>query len=291
MFFQINGLSIQNLQKATDDKLIQVDIIANHLTEDIDGETILKEAFNPETVKEFLDIGVIEFWHESKNPALTKEEKNQALIGKPTGFRWEKGLPVVTANLTKSHPIVRTMLPHLEADNPVYAASVGGSKMVMQVKDQSGATHNIIPKIRWDHLAIAPCNSVINREPGVNVRMLQKAQDIIAEFNDMNSFRMMSGHIISQEAELRKALEAPGSVGDLYNTSGGVITKRSLEKTNPSTLSLSFDENEAMQLIDTMIKIKNGQIPLNREGYFEHFTHDAEFADKSYRLFDRFFKN
>ena len=67
MFFQINGLSIQNLQKATDDKLIKVDIVANHLTEDSDGELILKEAFSPDVVKTFLDSGVINFWHDNKD--------------------------------------------------------------------------------------------------------------------------------------------------------------------------------------------------------------------------------
>ena len=52
MFFQINGLTIQNLQKASDDKLVKVDIIANHLTEDSDGETVLKEAFNFLNIKQ-----------------------------------------------------------------------------------------------------------------------------------------------------------------------------------------------------------------------------------------------
>jgi len=290
MFFQINGLSIQNLQKATgDDKLIKVDIIANHLTEDIDGETVLKEAFNTETVQEFLDIGVIEFWHESKNPALTKEEKNNAVIGKPIGFRWENGLPIVTAQLTREHPLVKTMAPHLEADNPVYAASIGGSKMIMIAKDNDGKDHKIIPKIRWDHLALAPCNAVINREAGFNVRMLQKAQDIMVEFDDLNTFKSMSGQIFSKETELRKALGAPESVGDLYNTSGGVLTKQSLSKT--ITDLSGFSEQEALKLLQTMFGIQHGDIPVDEEGFFRHFKNNAEFAEKSYRLFDKYFKN
>jgi len=287
MFFQINGLTIQNLQKAVDDKLVKVDIIANHLTEDSDGETVLKEAFNDEAVSSFLATGLIDFWHDSKNPELTKEGINRAVIGKPIAFRWENGLPVVTAQLTKSHPIVQTMLPHLEADNPVFAASIGGSKMVMQVKDSEGNEKRIIPKIRWDHLAIAPCNSVINREPGVNVRMLAKAKDIIAEFNDITSFNMMSANIFSQETELRKALEAPQSVADLSETPGGVITKQSLEK---GIVSLTFTEDEACKLIDTMIGVKNKTIPMTENEYKNHFNNDVEFADKSYRLFDKYFK-
>ena len=287
MYFQINGLTIQNLQKAEDDKLIKVDIIANHLTEDSDGEVILREAFNDDEVKNFLDIGVLEFWHESKNPAITKEEKMKAVIGKPIAFRWENGKPVVTAQLTKSHPIVQTMIPHLEASNPVYAASIGGSKMVMQVNDADGREKRIIPKIKWDHLAIAPCNSVINREPGVNVRLLQKANDIIAEFNNLSSFNMMSGNVLQQETELRKALEAPQSVSDMYETPGGAVTKQSLEKT---IASLTFNEDEALGLIGTMLMIKDKKIPLTKEEYFKHFKDKEEFADKSYRLFDKFFK-
>jgi len=287
MFFQINGLSIQNLQKAVDDKLVKVDIIANHLTEDSDGETVLREAFSDEEVKSFLEIGVLEFWHDSKNPALSKKEKMDAVIGKPIAFRWENGKPVVTAQLTKSHPIVQTMLPHLEADNPVFAASIGGSKMVMQVKDSEGNEKRIIPKIRWDHLAIAPINSVINREPGVNVRMLAKAKDIIAEFNDITSFNMMSANIFSQETELRKALEAPQSVGDMQNTPGGVITKQSLEK---GVASLTFTEDEGIKLINTMLGVINGTIPSEEKDYRSHFNNDVEFADKSYRLFDKYFK-
>lgn len=287
MFFQINGLSITNLQKASDDKLVNVDIIANHLTEDSDGETVLKEAFSPEEVQSFLNIGVLEFWHDSKNPALSKKEKMDAVIGKPIAFRWENGKPVVTAQLTKSHPIVQTMLPHLEANNPVFAASIGGSKMVMQVKDSEGNEKRIIPKIRWDHLAIAPCNSVINREPGVNVKLLQKANDIIAEFNDITSFNLMSGQIFSQETELRKALAAPMNAGEMYSASGGVVTKQDLEK---GTVSLTFNEDEACKIIDAIIGIRAGDIPITINEYKAHFKTDEEFADKSYRLFDTYFK-
>lgn len=287
MYFQINGLTIQNLQKASDDKLVKVDIIANHLTEDSDGEIVLREAFSDEAVAQFLSIGQIDVWHESKNPAITKEEKMKAVIGKPIGFRWENGKPVVTAQLTKSHPIVQTMIPHLEAENPVYAASIGGKKMVMQVKDSDGREKRIIPKISWDHLAIAPCNSVINREPGVNVRLLAKANDIIAEFNDVSSFNMMSANIVAREQELRKALEAPQSVGDMYDSPGGVITKQSMEKT---LSSLTFSEDEALGLIGTMLMIRDKKIPLSKEGYMSHFKDKEEFADKSYRLFDKFFK-
>ena len=288
MLFQINGLSISNLQKAPDSAVIAVDIIANHLTEDTDNEIVLKEAFNPETVKEFLDIGVLEFWHESKNPLLTKEEKNKFLIGKPTAFRWENGKPVVTAHLTKSHPIVVDMLPHLEANQPVYAASIGGSKMVLEAMDTSGRKHRIIPKIKWDHLAIAPANSVINREPGMNVRLLQKANQIMCEFDDMNVFRHNST-IIEHEESLMKALMAPGSVSDMQTTSGGVITKQSLEK---KPVTLTFSEDEGIDLLDTIIGIKDKKIPLTKADYIRHFEsqNKKDFGNKSFRLIDKYFK-
>jgi len=289
MLFQVNGLEISNLQKSSDNKTVQVDIIANHLTEDTDGETVLKEAFDKETVNEFMDIGVIEFWHESKQPLLSKAEKMENILGTPVAFRWENGKPVVTASLTKSHPIVQKMLPHLEAGQPVYAASIGGSKVVLEAKDSNGGKHRIIPKIRWDHLAIAPANSVINRESGMNVRLLQKANDIMCEFDDMNSFRNNS-NIIEQEEVLMKALMAPSSTGDLQNTSGGVVTKQSLEK---KPVNLTFGEDESMMLLDTIIGIKERRIPTEKNKYMKHFEEKKkkDFGDKSYRLINKFFKS
>ena len=294
MFFQVNGLQVKSMEKATanDDKIAVVDIIANHLTEDTDGETVLKEAFSPEAVAEFLDIGVIEFWHESKSPLLTKEEKNAMILGKPVAFRWENGLPVVTAHLTKKHPIVAEMLPHLEAENPVYAASIGGSKIVLEAAGPNGQVHHIIPKIKWDHLALAPANMVVNREPGVNVKLLHKANEmtLFMDFDSMNTFKRSSNQFFSQEQQLCKALSAPGSVGDMQSTPGGVITKQSLEK---SVVALTFSDEEARKLIDTILKIKKGGvIPSDEKRYREYFAaqNDSEFADKSYRLFSEYFK-
>jgi hypothetical protein len=284
MLFQVNGFSISNLQKSGD--IISVDIIANHLTEDTEKETILKDAFSPETVKEFLDIGVVEFWHESRNPILSKKEKNEAIIGKPVAFRWENGLPVVTANLTKGHAIVQTMLPHLEAKQPVYAASVGGAKMVLEVSDSNGSKHRVIPRIKWDHLAIAPSNAVINRAPGMNVRLLQKANDIMCEFDDMSEFAK-NANIMDQESVLMKALMAPASVSDLSSTPGGAITKQDLEG------AVTFSESEATDLLDTIIGIKRKKIPLTKAEYIQHFEkqNKKDFGSKSFMIIDKYFKS
>lgn len=290
MLFQINGLEISNLSKSADGKTIDVDIIANHLTPDTDGEIILKEAFDKEAVDEFLSIGLIEFWHESQRPNITKEEKMKNVLGRPVAFRWENGKPVVTARLTKSHPIVAGMIPHLEAEQPVYASSVGGRKVVLDVDDSTGQNHRIIPKIKWDHLAIAPQNSVINREPGLNVRLLQKANDIICEFDDMNVFAK-NKDIMGKEEDLRKALLAPSSAGDLYETPGGAVTKQSLEDSTTSK-TLSFDEDESLMLLDTVIGMKEKRIPTNKKKYMKHFEDKKkkDFGDKSYRLINKFFK-
>jgi len=287
MLFQINGFEISNLQKAND-KTITVDIIANHLTEDEDSETILKEAFDKDTVQNFLDIGVIEYWHESRNPNLSKEEKNKYLIGKPKSFKWQDGKPVVTASLTKSHPIVMDMLPHLEAGQPVYAGSVGGAKMVLEALDAEGAKHRIIPKIKWDHLAIAPSPYVINRAGGVNVRLLNKAKELMCEFDNVDSFIINGQKIVESETELRKALLAPGSVADLSGTSGGAITKQSLE----GDPELKFSEKDGLDLIDTIIGIKNKKIPLQKADYIKHFEkqNKKDFGDKSFKLISKYFK-
>jgi len=287
MLFQVNGLEISNLQKSKDGSTISVDIIANHLTEDTDGEIILKEAFNDETVKEFLDIGVIEFWHESKNPNLSKEEKNEYLLGKPTAFKWENGKPVVTAQLTKSHKIVQDMLPHLESGQSVYAGSVGGSKMVLNTVDASGKQHKVIPKIKWDHLAIAPTHCVINRSSGMNVR-LNKANEIMCEFDNIDSFTK-NINVIENEQELRKALMAPESAGALYSEPGGVLTKQSIEG-KPVNLTLS--DQDGLDLIDTMIGVKEKRIPLKKAAYIKHFDglKKNDFGRKSYGLINKYFK-
>lgn len=288
MIFQVNGLEISNLQKAEDSPVVVVDIVANHLTEDEDGETVLKEAFDKDTVNSFLNHAVIEYWHETKNPHLSKEEKNKYLLGKPTAFRWENGKPVVTASLTKSHPIVQEMLPHLEAGQPVYAASIGGSKMVLEAKDSEGSIHRVIPKIKWDHLAIAPAPYVINRAPGMNVRLLKKAKDILCEFDDFNVFAT-NKDIIEKEEELMKALMAPGSVSDLKSTPGGAITKQDIEK-KPVNLTLS--EAEGLDLIDTIIGVHEKRIPKEKKDYLKHFENQnkKDFGDKSFRLISKYFK-
>ena len=97
----------------------------------------------------------------------------------------------------------------------------------------------------------------------------------------------MSDHIFSQEEELKKALEAPASVSDMQTTSGGVITEQDLEK---KPASLTFSEDDAVRLIKAAIGVIRDEIPRTEQGYRDHFKDDVEFADKSYRLFNKCFK-
>jgi len=289
MLFRINGLQISNLQKSQNPNLIEVDIIANHLTEDEDGETILKQAFDKDTVRNFLDTGIVDYWHDSENEERTKEARNAAVIGKPIAFRWDNGKPIVTAQLTKTHPRVQEMLPHLEAGQPVFAASVYGSKMVLETKDATGQIHKVIPKITWKSLAIAPSPYVVNTGSGMNVKLLKKANDILCEFDNVESFKT-NFQVMEKEQELRKALLAPESVSDLRNTPGGAITKQSIEK-KPVQFSLS--EDEGLDLIDTLLNFKSKKIPKDKDGYIKYFKNinKQDFGSKSYDLISKYFKN
>lgn len=287
MLFQVNGLEISNLQKSSNDAIVKVDIIANHLTEDQEGETILKEAFNDETVNDFLEKGLIDFWHDSDDVEFTKEAQNAAIIGKPVGFRWENGKPVVTAQLTKTHPRVQEMLPHLEAGQPLFGASVAGSKMVLKATDSTGKEHRIIPKIKWNKLAIAPAPYVMNAAGGLNVK-LSKANDISCEFPNFDNF-LKNFHLLDKEEDLKKALMAPESAGALYDEPGGSITKQSLEK-KPVNLTLS--EQDGLDFIDTIIGIKEKRIPMRKAEFLDHFKKQEkeDFGHKSYGLIDKYFK-
>jgi hypothetical protein len=293
MLVRIHGMSIERMEKAeVPAGVVRVKIIANHLTEDIDGETVLKQAFDEQTVKNFLNIGIIDWWHKSKDPDLSDNERARAVLGRPVDFLWENGKPVVIADLTKSHPVVAEMMPHLEAKQPVFAGSIGGAKVVFKVTDKNGQKKRIIPKINFDHLAIAPCNSVVNREPGMNVELLQKAGnqkgDLMVEFGDMMDFCSHGFHI-DDEILLRKAIEAPESVADLSNTSGGVLTKQSLEKT-VSNLTLSDDDG--LSLIDVVIKIANGSLPANEKAVKSYFDliNKADTGSKVVSLINKYFE-
>ena len=119
--------------------------------------------------------------------------------------------------------------------------------------------------------------------------MLQKASgnEISIEFDSLNTFGLSNHVLDSNEEELLKALEAPSSPSDLYNTSGGVLTKQSLEKT-VANQSLSIDE--AMDFIDLILKVGKKDLA-NVEGVKQYFKekNKADTGDKIISLINKYF--
>lgn len=188
-YFEIGGWGLQKAGEASGN-VVPIRLIANKLSLDKQNEEILPQAFNKATVKRFLDSGIID-WHHKSVFGKNSLEKAQAILGHPTDFRWEKGLPVVYADLTRNHPIVQTaILPHLEADQPVFAASVGGSIIKAQVVHDPRTRQAVkrqVLEIDWNHLAIAAAPYVIS--PGSMVSMVKaESGEEFARYSDLGAF-------------------------------------------------------------------------------------------------------
>lgn len=187
------------LEKASGQKetnsTVPIRMIANRLEVDKENQEILPQAFNKATVDNFIKYGIID-WHHQSVTGKTAQSRASAIIGKPTGFEWEDKLPIVYGNLTKAHPIVKeSILPHLEADQPVFAASVGGNiqkaRNVLDISTQKSKEQ--ILAINWDHIAIAASPYVISAGSDVKMvkAMLQEgeiAEDVCISFANLNSF-------------------------------------------------------------------------------------------------------
>lgn len=215
MFVQIANWKIEKAKGGiNDDKVISVRLVANKLDLDKENQEILPEAFNKATVANFLKEGIID-WHHQSIMGKTDEAKAHAIIGKPYDFKWEDGLPAVYANLTKSHPIVKdSILPHLEADQPVFGASVGGSvKKAKSVWDSKvGGLKDQISSINWDHLAI--CGRPYAVSGGTEVSLVKALgggddYEILLNYSDINQF-VNEFHLTEKNDELLKALEIGG---------------------------------------------------------------------------------
>lgn len=238
MFVTVGNFKLLKAEEGESDKTIRVKIIANNLTLDTKDEQILPEAFDEGTVKEFLDIGIID-WHHQSILGKSSKERAAAIIGKPIAFQWENGLPVVVADLPKSHPIVKnSIIPNLEAGLPVFAASVGGkTKEVAPSFDHStGRMKNNISKIFWNHLAITGAPYVINTAPGTQVSLVKAAfsgeeertEELAVHFRDI-SYLTAQADILNRETELRKALEAGTETDSAEKTGMDALQKQSLE--------------------------------------------------------------
>lgn len=192
-----------------DGRVIPIRMVANRMQRDRQGQTIDPAAFDAETVNRFINIGIID-WHHLSVLGETPEERAKSIIGKPTKFQWENDLPTVYGNLTAGNPIVRDAItPHLEADQPVLACSIGGKALLTKAEGGNGER---IYKIYWDHLAIAGAPYVISS--GSDVRMA-KADRIFnyGNFGDLSDD-------IGRGGALYKALSANDTTTDSAELSG-----------------------------------------------------------------------
>ena len=203
-----------------DSKVLPVRMIANKLQLDKENQEILPQAFSKATVANFLENGIID-WHHQSQTGRTPEQRANAILGKPTGFEWEGKLPVVYANLTKSHPIVRdSILHHLEADQKVFGASVGGSvKKARRVTDENQSKEQIM-EIDWDHLAIAASPYVISSGTEVTLVKAKGAEhkEVCLRFSDISEFEN-NHELILRDEDIFKALEI-GTGTDIAQLTG-----------------------------------------------------------------------
>jgi hypothetical protein len=225
--------------KATNDKVIPIRMIANRLKLDKERQEILPQAFNKATVNHFLKNGIVDYHHESVL-GKTPSDRAQAILGRPTDFGWEKEdgvqLPAVYANLTKAHPIVKNfILPHLEAEQDVFNASVGGDiKKAKRVHDPG--TNQIkeqISQIRWDHIAIAGKPYVISE--GSNVSLCKAFVPEQAELQNIEIFRFADVDAFETDYELlsvtgeqlRKAMTIGAETDSAKLTGGSALRTQS----------------------------------------------------------------
>ncbi|MFQ3675921.1 MAG: hypothetical protein SNJ64_05205 [Endomicrobiia bacterium] len=207
------------------DGLIPVKIKINSPTPDKENERILLQAFDEETIKDFLANGVIDYDHESVR-GQTAEDRAKAIIGQPKKFYIENGAPVVEAVLFKKNPYVQNaILPAIEnGENvSVWKASVGGGiiKKSTQFDPKLRNKINNIEKIKLVHIAITPNYKAVH--PDTYVKMI-KSINIDGMFTSPNKI------IFNDFEPFCKALTS-GYITDMEGMTGGqVLNKQSLEE-------------------------------------------------------------
>lgn len=234
MRLEIGNWTLEKAQDSTnDDKTISIRMIANKLEFDKENQQILPQAFSKACVDEFLKYGIID-WHHTSVTGKTPEQRSQAIIGKPYDFKWENNLPIVYGRLTKAHPIVRdSILPHLEAGQNVFAASVGGNiKKAKRVIDNTMPKDQIL-EIAWDHIAIAASPYVVSA--GSTVSMVKAfgqnnsvKNDLFIQYSDVNAFES-EYNLVLRGDEILKALEMGSGTDMALLTGADAMRKQSLE--------------------------------------------------------------
>lgn len=225
MILEIGNWTITKADSGKEnDKVVPIRLIANKLQTDRENQEMLPQAFSKATVDRFIKYGIID-WHHQSVMGKTNKDRAGAILGKPYDFKWENNLPVVYANLTKSHPIVRDdILPHLEAGQAVFSASVGGNiKKARKVVQGSDIKEQIL-EVDWDHLAIAGSPYVIS--PGSEVSLVKaygsEANDVLIKFSDLSAFE--NSHDL-----IYKALEVGSGITDITAlTNVGALVPQSL---------------------------------------------------------------
>lgn len=261
MRIEVGNWTLEKASKTEDAKILPVRMIANRMNVDKEDQEMLPQAFNKATVDNFLEHGIID-WHHQSVLGKTTEERAHAIIGRPYDFKWEstsldkRDLPVVYANLTKAHSIVRdSIIPHLEAEQKVFAASVGGSirKAKMVFNAETNQKKDQIMEIVWDCLSVAAAPYVISA--GSEVTLVKAAfagnpedlsSDIICRVSDIS---MLTA------AFLAKALEVGAGTNSATLVGADAMRMQSGKKKN----------NDAL-IKDVTAALKSNKIQASRTG-------------------------
>lgn len=281
MRVEIGSWTLQKSKHTNDSNgIVPVSIIANKLNVDKVNDQIDESAFTKDVIDFFLREGIVDWQHESRT-APTSEERALAILGKPVDFEWYvedgKRYPKVFANLTKKNPIVsNVILPHLEADQPVLGASVGGGilETIKTYNEVIQAIVRKILKIKWDHIAIAGRPYVMSDGSAVTL-----AKSIIinkeSEFSTEEVVSFSNLLTFNNAGRLSKSLEAgEGSME--------ALGKESLEKANKVAN-------------DYVMGLRDGSIPIGKESmrafYKENGIPDGTLdlvVDGSYKFLNDF---
>jgi len=221
MIVAIGNWELKKADKQPDYMSVNVRMVANSMSPDKEDDEIVPQAFNEQTVKEFIENGIID-WHHQSLLGKTQEERAKAILGKPYYFEWVDNKPVVYATLTKSNPIVKdAILPHLEAGQKVFGASIGGSIRKAQVVWDNVRKKNkrLIMSIVWNHLAIAALPYVISSGTSVEIVKAYGNEDLFVKYSDLSQFKEKISLLYSEEG-IRKAIEA-GTATNIEDILGG----------------------------------------------------------------------
>jgi len=289
-------LTKSNYDIETESKVF-VRMVANSLKKDKENDVILPQAFSKETVDYFLKNGIID-WNHMSMIGSTMEERARSILGKPEKFNWEDNKPVVYGYLTKTHPVVKeSILPHLEADQKVFGASIGGfikkSKIVFD--KETNQNKRLIYEIEWNHIAIAPLPYAISSETqveivkskGLDSNLIVKYPDILYFFNDFYNDKLIS---------LKKALEVGYETDSMKIMNGDALRIQSIDNNVNEYMPIVYNlidlistgiiEPKAEKIIDYLEK--NGYKYSNIEKIIENFIKILkEIKDKLKTITDR----